>query len=381
MRILHVIHHLRTGGAERMAATLVAALHRRSEHQVSLAVLDGPGVLESTLTAVGVPVHGFRKRAGGRLALVRALRGVLRSEAPDILHLHDFSAGFWGRLAYALDNRRACVMTWHAVEGWHRPAKHRLLMRVVAGIPCRHVAVCEAGRVALAAFGVPLDAIDVIRNGTRLDAFVATDPAVARQRLVFSPDACVIGMVGRCAPEKGGTVFVDALARLARRRPNVQAVVVGDGPCRADWERRAHAAGLAPRIRFPGDIAHADIPATIACFDVGVVPSHQDACSVTLIELMAAGVPVVATAVGGNAEILGGAGLTVPPGDPDALAAALDGMLAADDRRRAFGARGRARALAEFSDETMADRYLAVYRSTLIARGLADVATDPRGTP
>ena len=246
--------------------------------------------------------------------------------------------------------------------------------------------VTDARAVALKALGAPLE-----RWGEhRADAVVALTPRSARllegggvrpDRLHVIPSGVDVGLfdgphddpfphlsrprvafVGRLAPQKGVIGLVRAAARL--RAPNVQIVLVGDGPDRQRLEREIHALGLADRVQVTGFVAHDRIPAVLAHVDVLVMPSVYEELGSALVEAMHAGVPIVATRVGGIPDVIehGETGILVPPGDPGALASAIDDLL--DDPRRAASLARRARTAAKRYDwDVLAKSVHDIYRT------------------
>jgi glycosyltransferase involved in cell wall biosynthesis len=165
-----------------------------------------------------------------------------------------------------------------------------------------------------------------------------------------------VGAVGRLSPEKGFDVFVRAAAIVARHRPDVSFVLYGEGPLRPALEELIRREGLVGRFVLGG--FRQDLPAVLPQLDVAVSSSHTEGLPVALLEAMAAGLPVVATRVGGTPEVVadGVTGLLVPPNDPAALAAKVMALLD-DPRRAAMGEAGRRRVRDEFTFEAMAERY------------------------
>jgi glycosyltransferase involved in cell wall biosynthesis len=179
-------------------------------------------------------------------------------------------------------------------------------------------------------------------------------PDLPRPRVLF---------VGRLAAQKGVTTLLEAVPLL---RSPAAVVLVGDGPLRPALERQA--ARVAPsRVRFQGFVPHADVPAWLAAADVLVLPSVYEELGSVLLEAMAAGLPVVASAVGGIPDALGPAGRLVPAGDPAALAAAVDEVLDDPALAAELTAAARRRAAA-FSWDTLAGQVLEVYRQVVEGR-------------
>lgn len=183
-----------------------------------------------------------------------------------------------------------------------------------------------------------------------------------RDELGIPHDATVIGMTSRLSDErKGGRDFIAMAARVVAKRPETRFLIVGDGVLRGSLEDDARRAGVADRVVFAG--WRADIPAALAAMDIYVMPSHFEGGPTSVLEAMAMALPCVATRVGMVPEVIddGASGLIVPVGDPAALAAACDALLTDDARRISMGSAARATALADFSIETMTDRYLEAF--------------------
>jgi glycosyltransferase involved in cell wall biosynthesis len=193
------------------------------------------------------------------------------------------------------------------------------------------------------------------------------DREAARTSLGLPPEGSAVGIVGRLVPIKGHEVFLEAARRVAERRADVTFVVVGDGELRATLEDRARRA-LGARVRFTGWVAA--LPELYAALDVVALSSLNEGTPVVLIEAAAAGLPVVATDVGGVRDVVvdGGTGYLVASGDAVALAERIDDLLGDRERARAIGAEARRRVRAAFSPTTTADAIAAVYAEILAAR-------------
>lgn len=213
-----------------------------------------------------------------------------------------------------------------------------------------------------------------IHNGIDPDRFTA-GRRLTGSELGLQEKLPVIGTVCRLSePEKGLTVLLQAMARLAEPSgsPGCQLIIVGEGPSSKRLRDLGEELGVAPWVRFVG--ARRDVADLLPLTDVFVLPSLSEGFGIAIVEAMAAGRPVVATAVGGIPEIVlqGETGLLVPPGDPGALAGAVRQLLEQPDRAAAMGAKGRQRARERFSIATVVRRHEDLYE-TLIARHAASV--------
>lgn len=202
--------------------------------------------------------------------------------------------------------------------------------------------------------------VHVVYNGLPPGAFAPAAPALPRSGLQR------VGMIARMnAHYKGHENFLRAVARLRARFPQLEVLLIGDGPLRPGLERETENLGIRDQVQFLGD--RRDIAALLACLDISVVPSSSESLSNVILESMAAGVPVVATRVGGNAELLEGRGSLVPYGDDRALAEALDRLLRDPALRSELAIKARQFAEQKFSTDRMALHHQQLY-SELLAR-------------
>jgi glycosyltransferase involved in cell wall biosynthesis len=214
-------------------------------------------------------------------------------------------------------------------------ALDRLALRWMDAVVC----VSEAQARRVRRLLVPRRKIVTIRNAVSVEERAPPDPWAREEitRLFREPPRWVVGAAGRLSPEKNVALFVDAAARVAPVRPEVGFVVFGDGPMRAQLAAQIARLGLANRFILAGFCA--DVAKYLPHFDVAVMSSTTEGLPVILLEVFAAGVPMVATAVGGIPEVLedGRSGYLVPSGDPGALAGRILDLLRDDDARRAMG--------------------------------------------
>jgi glycosyltransferase involved in cell wall biosynthesis len=276
------------------------------------------------------------------------LYGLIRRCQPAIVHTHTAKAGVLGRIAARLAGVPVIVHTYHGhvLRGYFGPLKTAFFRRLETAlnrVTDVAITVSTALREDLAEMGVaPRAKIRVVPLGLDLARF-ARPPARGGLR-----DACgasagdvLIGVVGRLVPIKDIDCFLEAAARVAESAPAACFAIVGDGECRQALEQKAAALGLGTRATFAG--WRKDLESVYADLDVVVNSSRNEGTPVALIEAMAAGRPVVATAVGGTADLLGEGqrGLLVPPASPSALAEAILETLAhpEESARRAGAAR------------------------------------------
>jgi len=365
IRVMHLLYSLGVGGMELGVLKLVQGLDRSVVESRVCSLTPATGAVDDW-TACGA-VHQLPRREGNDPTLISKLHRVFRRERPDVVHTHawgtlceGFAAARLARVPFVVHGEHGTMETrrrnvWVQRKIWHR------LDRVLA------VSQSLAERMA-AAVDFPLDRITVVRNGVDLARFTAGDRDATRARLGIAPGAFVVGTVGRLVPVKDQDMLLTAVAKLRRQGAEATLLLAGDGPLRGELEAAASALEITPHVRFLG--ARDDVPDLMAAMDVFALTSRSEGMSNTVLEAMASGLPVVATRVGGNAELVrdGVTGLLVPPASPEDTASAFALLHADADRRRDLGRAGRLRADTEFSLTGMMRRYESLYMNLAAGR-------------
>lgn len=350
MRILHVDPERGWGGGEAQVALLVEELRRRG-HESRLAAPVGAPLARATRGEAAVfdcPIASHLD-----LRVVPRLRRLARDV--DVVHFHTARAHAMAPWLVGLAARRIVTRRMdYAPRGgpWVRYLYNHAVDRVIA--------ISEGVRRVLVAAGVDPARIRVVPSGVDVARLVPAAGARAALRRAWGADdaqvvAIVVGVLER---RKGHDVLLEAAARLGAGAP-LRYVFVGAGPLETALRRAAHARGVA--VTFLG--FRDDVVDCLAAADVAVLPSRHEGLGVAALEAMAVGRPVVASRVGGLAEVVadGETGSLVPPDDPAALAAALGELAAAPETRRRMGAAGAARVRARYSAAAMAEGTLACY--------------------
>jgi glycosyltransferase involved in cell wall biosynthesis len=360
MIVTHLVASPFLGGPERQVLGLAAGLPR-SYRTVFLSFSEGgrcrPFLNEARRT--GFEAVELERNSRNPRAAVREVADYLRRLGADVLCCHGYKPDVLGWMAA----RRAGVPAVAVSRGWTAATlKVRLnetLDRFCLRRMDRVVCVSEGQAVKVRRAGVPPGCVVVIRNAIRAERFDRPEPA-GRDRLqaLFKPPlARIVGAAGRLSPEKGFGVLVEAVGRLVSEVPDVGFVIFGDGPLRAQLSRRIDSEGLTGRCLLAGFCD--DLDRLLPHLDLLVLPSFTEGLPNVVLEAFAAGVPVVATAVGGTPEVVvdGVNGYLVPAGDPAALARRIRDALEVEERRRAMGQRGRDRIRNEFTFEAQSARY------------------------
>lgn len=359
--MLQVVLRLDPGGTERLVIEIVRRLHARVP--MAVCCLDAPGAWADRVTDLGVPLHVLEREPGFHVSLAPRLASAARAFGATVLHCHHYSPFVYGRLASFLMPGVRAVYTEHGRLSDQPPSlKRRIVNRLLMAGARDLYAVSHDLRGHLVREAVPAR-MQVIWNG--IDPGEPPDPAArsaARAALGADPGDWVVGAVARLDPVKDLGTLVDAVVRAARTTPRIRLAIVGDGPERGALEGAIERLGAGDRVRLLGH--RDDVRALLAGFDAFANTSTSEGISLTLLEAMAAELPVVATRVGGTPEVVvdGETGRLAPARDPDAFAAALLDTSRDAARARAWGAEGRRRLLAHFTIDEMVRRYEDVYR-------------------
>ncbi len=371
--VLYLITELNViGGAEKLMPRFLAHFDRNRFTPAVACLYGGDGPIADDIRALDIPVTDLGMTAKWRLDALWRLYRLLRHERPVILHTSMFHANLSGRVLGRLAGV-PIIITWR-----HSPsiggALRELLNRWTVRLDDRIVATCELVRqIEIEHAQVPSDKVITIYNGIDMERSAASPLAATRIRQAFNipADALLLGSVGRMHRSKDFGNLLTAMVQVRKRIPAVWLLLVGDGELRSELESRAQTLGLSSVVTFTG--IRDDVPDILAALDIFVLPSRWEGLPLVVLEAMAAGLPVVATAVGGTPEVVvdGVTGLLVPPRDPAALAQAITRLLRNPDLRRKMGRAGRERVTEHFSVEQMVRKTESLYEQLLVEKGLA----------
>lgn len=372
VKVLHLITELDTGGAQKALFRLLSHFDRERFAPHVACLYNGDKAVAQEIRQLDVPVTDLNMMAQWRLDALWRLYRLLCRERPVILHAWMFHANLLARGVGRLAGVPLILTSRRNVQ-IGTPMRERL-KRLTASWDTRSIAVCELARqVEIERAGAPPDKVVTIYNGIDVKRFLpllSGERTVACQTLNIPADAPLLGTVGRLHPQKGLPDLLIGFQSIKGTYPAAHLLIVGDGECRADLERQAQQLGIAGAVTFAG--LRDDVPQLLALLDVFVLTSLWEGLPNAVLEAMGAGLPVVATAVGGTPEAVvnGETGLLVPPRDPDALAQAINNLLHMPDLRRKMGQAGRERVAQYFSVECMVKRTEELYQKLLVEKGV-----------
>jgi glycosyltransferase involved in cell wall biosynthesis len=357
------------GGAEEHILTLLRGLDRERFHRSLVCTpevaqklgADVPSDVEVLPLTYRRPTH-----LGGAFRLAQ----FLKRNKIQILHSHLFNASLFASPIGWLNGVPVIIETPHLREDWrHGWLKGSFLVDRTAGhFVDAYIAVSEANAVYLRDVKkLPARKIHVVQNGSDLERFKPSHraPVGMKSGLGFAESDLVLLVPARLEPQKGHAVLLEALPRVLKEFPRVRAVFAGEGALRTELEAQSQRLGLDRNVCFVG--RQSNIADWFAVCDFTVLPSFFEGLPLVAVESLAAGKPMVATAVDGTPEVIldGKTGLTVPPGDPERLADAICRMLRDPVMRQSMATAGRAWALERFAQKRQVDATQQLYAEVL----------------
>ena len=369
--IAHVIYQLSVGGLENGIVNLINRLEP-GLYRHAVVCLSDYSAFRNRIKRDDVEIVALHKQPGKDPAMYYRLLETLRRMRPSIVHTRNLPT-LEAQVVAAVAGVRTRIHGEHGrdvfdLDGSSR--KYNLLRKAIRPLVTHYVAVSEDLRDWLVrVVGVDPGRVTRICNGVDAEKF---HPRVTRSMLgplgFADPDSFIVGTVGRMAAVKDQTTLARAFVSCVSRNPTaarrMRLVLVGEGPLRAECAELVSAAGLTDRVWMPGE--RDDVAEVLRMLDVFVLPSIAEGISNTILEAMATGLPVVATRVGGNPELVDErTGMLVPSSDPDAMAEALTSYCDDSQKTACHGKAARRRVEDEFSLTRMVSEYARVYAMAL----------------
>jgi len=360
------------GGAERLALSVATRLDPE-RFKSTLAVSrwppqrpldDGDREALHELSGAGVQLLGLGRRGKSDVWVWGKLARHLRRERTDVLHAHKFGSNVWGTVVGTAARVPVVLAQEHSWDYEGQTVRRLLDRHVISRGADRFIAVSREDQRRM----VEVEGIDRARTLFIPNAIAASNPTPGRDvraELDIAPGDTVIGSVGTLRPVKAFGILVRATALLARDGHKVHVLIAGEGPDRPELEAMIRELGIGAHVSLLG--RRSDVPDVLAALDIAVCCSYSEGCPLSVMEYMAAGLPVVATDVGGGPDLIddGRQGLLVAPGDPGALASALAELISQPARATQLGERAAERQRTEFAMEVLIRRLEALYMDLL----------------
>ena len=369
--VLQLIDGLNIGGAEILLRDLSVGLAQRG-FRVSIGY-STPGPLARDLTELGLPITRLPRLMRIDPILFGGMIRLMRRDLPQIVHTHLFKSDFHGRLAARIAGVPVVVSTLHSIDRWAQKQPLGNLYGWTSRFADRIIAISEdVKKFHMANTAVDESKFVTIENGVDVQRFSrhSTNGQTIRNEFDFDDSNLLFGIVGRLTPPKDHKTFLQAAALILQSLPLARFLIVGDGPLRTELELYAQELGIQNKIIFAG--VRRDIPAILSSLDVLVSSSLWEGIPVSLLEGMAAALPVVATRVGSVPDVVTEeTAVLVPPSDPTAIAQSCVMLVKDSELRQRMGQAGLKRVSSHYSIDAMIDRTTALYTELLRTHGLA----------
>jgi len=362
IKIAHITFDMRIGGAERVIYNLVENTDR-SKFDVSVLCLDQPvGPFGLRLKEKGYQISTLGRKPGFDLSLIRKVRDCIVSNKIDILHCHQYTPYVYGLMGSAFTKKKIVFTEHGRFYPDKRKFKRTLVNPVLSRYTDRIIAISEATKDALVKFeNISKDRIGVVYNGIEDGNRVPEKKENLRRSFGIGENGFVMGTAARLDSIKNHPMMIKGLKRIQQDSPETYLFIVGDGPERAGLETLVTELGLSSRVIFTG--FREDTSFFYRMMDVFLLTSFSEGTAMTLLEAMAAGLPCIATGVGGNLEIVkeGETGFIIPSGDEKALTEKINLLIRDKKLREELGQACRKRFEENFTVKKMVKEYEKIY--------------------
>jgi sugar transferase (PEP-CTERM/EpsH1 system associated) len=360
-KLLHLIPSMNIGGREKVVIDLVEHTDK-SEFKVEIACLGSEGTFYDRFKKLNVKLHFFRKEPGFDFLLFENLRRFLRKKKYEIVHCHNPGTLIYGALSAKLANIPKIVNTEHGYGT--EISKRKILLETVLRNKIYATAAVsnDLKRKLVAHFLANPGKITVIHNGISSENDQqTTDKTAVKKSLGINPDDFVVGTVGRLEPVKDQKTLVEAFNILRQKISRTKLLIVGDGKERQNLQKTTDNLNLGNSIIFAGECNN--VERLLQGMDAFVLPSLDEGISMTLLEAMREGVPVIASSVGGNVEVIeeNRSGFLVPPGKPDIIAEKLLHLMVNKAMAESMRNNAMQRLLQHFNMNKCAEKYRSLY--------------------
>jgi glycosyltransferase involved in cell wall biosynthesis len=367
-KVLHLIDSAGMYGAEKVVVTLLAELKdtdfsgvlgciREREDEIPQIAIEA--------TKQNIPVHYFTMKRGFNLSGIRSIANFIHDNKITVIHSHGYKPNIFLALFFSKQ-----VKTVATVHGWSKETAHlkTMIYKYLDSLALKRmnciIAVSKAIAKELMQRGLQANKIEIIYNGINVNNshdIYHEDFSQLRKKYEISPNTFVIGTLGRLAAVKGHTYLIQAMPAIVQEIPNCKLLIAGDGPLKADLHHQIKLLNLENHAKLIGYIK--DIAGLFSITDLFVLPSLSEGLPITLLEAMACGKPVVASAAGGIPEVITNecTGVLIPPADANGLAQAITLLHKDKDRMKKLSANSRELVENNFSAKSMASHYAMMY--------------------
>lgn len=367
-RVLHVIYSLYRGGAERLIETQVLGCDR-TRYELLVCALTSGGDIIDRMAAAGARVFLIGKRSRGDITPITKIANLIQAEKIDLLHLHNSPGAFWGTLAQIMSGTHVPIVRTehnpylpHALPGVYRALYRHFIKRAK-----RIICVSEMVRRSyVESFPTYADRYVTILNGVRVEDFEDLPPRPeCCADFKLAPEVRLIGTVGRMTAVKNQRLLIEALYLLRAKGTEAHLAIIGEGELREELAVYAGDLGVSEYVSLVKETRN--ISEFYGALDVFCLSSDSEGIPLTLLEAMAAGVPVVSTEVGGIPEVIedGVNGYLVPPGSPESLAKRVDEILLNPAGGAELAAKARETVRTKFAAERMVRQTEHVYEEVM----------------
>lgn len=358
--ILYLTYSLNVGGLEKMVLDLAVRVNK-GPYSVAVCAFEQEGALTAEFERNNVPALNLSKKPGLDLALVKNLLAIVKERGIDIVHTHDATPWLYGGILKMIHPQIKLVHTEHSnVPG--NSSKLKILEYLLAKIS--NVVIADSQAVAdflVKKAKISSKSIKIIYNGIDVDRFAASKISIDPGAQPKDREPAKIGITARLAAVKDHTTLLQAFRRVLNETKEVELWIIGDGELAGELKKVSKDLNINEQVKFLGN--RDDVPEILKTINIFTLSSKSEGLSLAILEAMAAALPVVATEVGGNPEIVisGTTGLLVPPANPEKLAQSILHLLNDKNLALSMGQQGRARVLDKFNINTMVQEYQQIY--------------------
>jgi sugar transferase (PEP-CTERM/EpsH1 system associated) len=371
IKLAHIVLNLNTGGLERLVLDIVEKTSQ--PFQPIIICLKENGDLSNNIEKLGIKVLNLNKNDRFDPKSIYKLYNLLKKEKISIVHTHNFAASLYGSLSARIAGIPVVIHTEHGTHLYPQ-FRRRFIRKIISILIDKTVSVSDQIKQTLISQDhISKNRIMTILNGVDINKYshkCDTEIKNKRKELNIDEKIKVIGIVARLSAEKDHENLLQAFSIVTKDIQYVNLIIIGDGILRDELEKKSKKLGLEDKVFFLG--LRQDIPELLSIMDLFVLSSIREGIPLTILEAMVAGLPIVATSVGGIPEVIINeeTGILVPSKNPTALANAIVRILSDSSLAQRMGSKGNERIKETFSIQRTIAEYERLYRECLIKKGI-----------